>query len=113
MLKIYHNTRCKKSRAALLFLEQKGIDFQVIDYIKSSITKDDVQVILLKMNAKAEELLRTQEPEFKKHCKGLSFTQPEWIRLICENPQMLKRPIVVGKYKAVIADPPEKILEVL
>jgi arsenate reductase-like glutaredoxin family protein len=35
------------------------------------------------------------------------------VKIICENPKLLKRPLVVGKYKAVVGDPLEKIESVI
>ena len=32
--KIYHNTRCRKSRAGLQYLEDKGIKPEIIEYLK-------------------------------------------------------------------------------
>jgi len=37
--------------------------------------------------------------------KGKIFSDEEWIQIIIENPKLLKRPIIVNKYKAVWADP--------
>jgi arsenate reductase len=37
----------------------------------------------------------------------------EWITIMLENPQLIERPIVVKGNKAIVARPPEKILELL
>ena len=113
MLKIYHNPKCKKSRAGLSFLELNGIDHNIVDYLKTGLTVNDLKEILLKMNVDAEEIVRKQEDIFKKELKGKIFNNDEWIRIIIENPKLLQRPIVVGKTKAILAQPPEKVKEIL
>lgn len=107
MLKIYHNPRCSKSRAGLEYLKTKTSDFEIIDYLKKGFTKMDMQEILLKTNLKPFSLVRQKEELFKKELKGKEFTDEEWIRIICENPKLLQRPIIVAKHKAVWAQPPE------
>jgi len=109
MLVIYHNPRCRKSRAGLEYLKSKDVNFQIIEYINNGLSEDELREILLKMNLDPIELVRKQEDIFKKELKGKSFTKDEWIRIICDNPKLLQRPIVVAKHKAVLGDPPENI----
>lgn len=105
---IYHNPRCKKSRAGLQYLKEKTTDFKIYEYLKKGLNKEQLEEILLKTNLKPALLVRTQEEYFKKELKGKEFNNDEWIKIICENPKLLQRPIIIGKHKAVIADPPEK-----
>ena len=113
MIKIYHNPRCKKSREGLEYLKTKTSDFKIVDYLKEGLNINILKEILLKTNCKPVDLIRKQEDIFKKELKGKQFTNEEWIDIIIENPKLLQRPIVVAKHKAVIAQPPEKINEMI
>lgn len=105
MLKIYHNPRCKKSCEGLQYLQQTKIEFQIIKYIEVGLSREVLKEILLKLNKKPFDIIRTQEDFYKKELKGRKFNDDEWITIIIENPKLLQRPIVVGKYKAVLAQP--------
>ncbi len=109
ILKIYHNPRCRKSRSGLEYLKSKTSDFEIIDYLKNGLKKSDLKEILLKTNLKPLNLIRKQEEVFKKQLKGRAFTDEEWIDIICENPKLLQRPIVIAKHKALLGDPPDNI----
>ena len=109
MLKIFHNPRCKHSRAGLEYLKSKTSDFEVRLYLKQPLTKDEVKEILLKSNLKPDQLVRKQEDYFKKSLKNKNFTTDEWIKIIVDNPNLIQRPIVVGKLKAIVAIPPEEV----
>lgn len=113
MLKIYHNPRCRKSRAGLDYLKSNTDDFELIDYQKTGLTQDMLKEILLKTNLKPIDLVRKQEEVYRKELKGKSFTDEEWIEIICENPKLLQRPLVISKHKAVLGDPAENIKAVL
>ncbi len=113
MLKIYHNPRCRKSRSGLEFLKSKTSDFEIVEYLKDGLTKDNLEEIILKTNLKPIDLIRRQEDLYKKELKGKSFNDAEWMEIICENPKLLQRPIVISKHKAVLGDPPENIDNVL
>jgi len=39
MIKIYHNPRCKKSRAGLQYLQEKGIEPEIIEYLKNPLSE--------------------------------------------------------------------------
>ncbi len=101
-LTIYHNPRCSKSRAALETITKKGTEIEVIEYLKTPLTKKVLKNLLMKLNMKPIEIIRTNEDVFKQKFKGKNFTDDEWIQVLIENPILLQRPIVVGEYKAEI-----------
>ena len=109
MIKIYHNPRCKKSRSGVEYLKQKGLEFKVVEYMKKPFTVADLKEVLAKLNLSPQDIIREQEEIYKKQFKGRSFTNEEWIKILIENPNLIKRPIVEKDYKAVWADPPDKI----
>ena len=113
MYKIYHNPRCKKSRAGLKFLEENKIDFEIVNYLKDPIGIEKLTDLFAKLNRKPSEMIRKQEAIFKSDFKGKEFTEEEWIRIISQHPKLMHRPIVEGKYKAVWGEPVENIKEIL
>ena len=109
MITIYHNPRCRKSRAGLEYLKSKTSDFEIREYLKKPLSKEELSDILVKLNLKPLNIVRTQEEVYKKQLKGKQFNDNEWIEIILENPKLLQRPLVVKDYKAVLAQPPENI----
>lgn len=112
-MKIYHNPRCKKSRAGLNYLEEKSLKPEVINYIKDGISVNELNDLLMKLNKEPQDMIRKQEELYKKQLKGKDFTRDEWVKIMAENPKLIHRPIVVKDYKAVVGDPPENIDELL
>jgi arsenate reductase len=113
MIKIYHNPSCKKSRAGLQYLQESGSAFEVVEYLKNPLSEKDLERLLVKLNLKPSDLLRKQEDYYKQNLKGKNFEDHELLRIILQNPKLLQRPVVEGKYKAVIGDPPEIIAPLL
>lgn len=112
MIQIYHNPYCKKSRAGLQYVQAKASDVEIIDYLKNPLTEKELKVLLMKLNKKPQEMVRTQEAYYKSELKGQQFNDDEWIRILVENPKLIKRPIVVKGNKAIWGNPVEE-LEVL
>ena len=109
MLKIYHNPSCKKSRAGLKFLQESGREFEVAEYLKKPLTEKELETLLVKLNLKPVDILRTQEDYYRQNLKGKKFEDHELLKIILGNPKLLQRPIIESKYKAVIGDPVENI----
>ncbi len=109
MIKIYHNPRCKKSRAGLQYLQEKGIEPEIIEYLKNPLSETDVKDLLVRLHKKPTEIFRTQEAIYKSDFKGKNFTDDEWVKILLEYPKLIQRPIVVKGPKAVLGDPASEI----
>ncbi len=109
MVTIYHNPRCKKSRAGLQYLQTKTDDIQIVEYLKNPLSEEELKKLLMLLNKKPQEMVRTQEAVYKQNFKGKNFTDDEWVKIMVENPKLIKRPIVVKGNKAVWGDPAEEI----
>lgn len=113
MIQIYHNPRCTKSRETLALIQEKGNEVEIIQYLKEIPSKDDLRLILSKLNIKPEQLLRKSEAIFKEKFKGLEMNDEEWLEIMIQYPKLIERPIVINGNKARIGRPPERILEIL
>ena len=113
MVTIYHNPRCKKSREGLEYLKSRTSRINVREYLRDLLTSGELDEILLKTGLKPSDLVRQKEEIYKRELKGKHFTDEEWKRILLENPRLLVRPIVVGKYRAVLAQPAARAEEVL
>lgn len=113
MLTIYHNQRCAKSRAGLQYLTENNIPHQVVTYLKTDLTADEIQHLANKTGKSPKDLVRTQEKYYKSELKGKDFSDEQWCQIIAGNPSLLQRPIVVNEQKGVLAQPPEKINELI
>ena len=109
MIKIYHNPRCKNSRAGLQYLQEKGIEPEIIEYLKNPLSEADVKDLLVRLHKKPTEIIRTQEAIYKSDFKGKNFTDDEWVKILLEYPKLIQRPIVVKGPKAVLGDPASEI----
>ncbi|MBU8892243.1 MAG: arsenate reductase (glutaredoxin) [Bacteroidales bacterium] len=103
--KIYHNTRCRKSRAGLQYLEEKGITPEIIEYLKDQhFSEKSLKDILNKLGLNPQEIIRTQEADYKQKYKGKDFSDKDWIKILVENPKLIRRPVIVKNDKAVLGD---------
>jgi arsenate reductase len=113
-IKIYHNPRCSKSRAALNFLEENGHDFEIVEYLTHIPTAPELKGILKKLGITARELLRTGEEAYKENnLKDPNLSEEDLIKHMVKSPKLIERPIIVSKDKATIARPLDNLIEFL
>ncbi len=111
---IYYNPRCSKSRQALALLQQRNIDPEIVDYLKTPLSAAAIQKLLGKLGMSARDILRTKEAEFKQlGLDILNLSDDEIVDLIVKNPKLLERPIVENDNQAALGRPPENILKLL
>ena len=113
MIKIYHNSRCQKSRLGVKFLEKNKLDFEIINYINDPLNMDEIKFLLKKLKIKPIELIRKNELIWKTNYKNKKLSDEEIIMAMVDNPKLIERPIIVNKDKAIIGRPTEKISEVV
>lgn len=112
--KIYHNPRCTKSRQTLQLMKDRGIEPEVIEYLKTPPSAEELADILEKLGMEPRDLIRKQEAEYK--ANGLDNSALDKLALIngmVANPILIERPIVVANGKAAIGRPPENVLGIL
>ncbi|OIO69461.1 MAG: arsenate reductase (glutaredoxin) [Zetaproteobacteria bacterium CG12_big_fil_rev_8_21_14_0_65_55_1124] len=110
---IYHNPRCSKSRATLALLSERGIEAEIIEYLQSPPSAEELDHILVMLGKLPEELMRSGEDEYKAYIAGKDLSRAEAIALMVAHPKLIERPIVVNGDKAAVGRPPEAVLDIL
>jgi len=113
LMKIYHNPRCSKSREGLKFIEEKGFDFEIVDYMKKGITAREIKDFLDKSGLNVTDIIRKNEAIYKEKFKGKECTDDEWIAILVENPRLMQRPLVIKGTHAVLGQSTEEILKLM
>ena len=111
---IYHNPKCSKSRQTLELLQSRGIEPEIIEYLKTPPGKSKLKEILKMLGMEPGELMRRHEDEYKKaKLDNPKLSKDDLIAAMIKYPILIERPIVIANGKAAIGRPPEKVLEIL
>ena len=110
---IYHNPRCRKSREALKYLQDKGYDFEIRDYIKNLLSLEEIVELIESLNIKPIELARKNEAIWKENFKNKDLDDNQIINALSKYPKLIERPIVTKGKSSIIAKPIDKLLNFL
>ena len=112
-LTIMHNPRCSKSREALKIVEENGINAEIVKYLETPPTKEEIKELLKMLDINARDLMRTKEDVYKElHLKDIR-DEEKLIEAMAEHPRLIERPIIIKDGKAIIGRPPSKIVDFL
>lgn len=110
---IYHNPKCSKSRAALAILQERGIEPNVIEYLETPPSAEELRAIIAKLGIAPADLVRKGEHVYKELYAGKTLSETQWIEAMVAHPILLERPIVVRGERAVVGRPPESMKQLL
>jgi len=110
---IWHNPRCSKSRNAVTLLEEKGIEADVVKYLDTPPSREELVSVLKMLGISARELMRTKEDLYKELNLKEETDEDKLIDAMVKNPKLIERPIVIKDGKAAIGRPIENIIDLL
>ena len=111
---IYHNPQWGKSRRSLELLKENSIEFEIVEYLKTPLTMQNLKSVSLKLGLSPKDFTRKNDSKYKElNLDRFNGTDEEMIEIIIKHPRILERPIITSKEKAVIGRPPENILKLL
>jgi arsenate reductase len=108
---VYFNPACSKCRGARALLEERGVSATYIHYLDAPPTRDELESLMMRLGlASPKAMMRTGEPLYAE--LGLALADDaRLLAALAEHPVLLERPIVARGERALIARPPERLLE--
>jgi arsenate reductase len=109
-LTLLHNPNCSTSKFALDEIRTAGIDADVVQYLKSPLSRDQLLELIGKLEDPPADLVR-KDGFFKE--QGLSeddYATPEAVAdLLAEHPRLMQRPVLVKGDRAIIGRPKDRV----
>src|SRR4029450_5538861 len=113
-LMVYENRTCTTCKNLAVLLEERGIDFDRVDFHVEPLREGQIRELVRKTGRPARDLFRTTDPIYEDH--HLADREPdddEAIALMAAHPTLMQRPVVVRGDRAVLARPIERVHELL
>jgi arsenate reductase len=111
--RLYVNYECSKCRSALAIIDEHNVRAEHVRYLEEPPTIADLQRLMTMLAIDdPRQMMRTGEAVYTE--LSLENATPDrLLEAITIHPILLERPIFVVGDKAVIARPPERLLELL
>lgn len=111
---IFHNPACGTSRSVLALIRERGIEPEVVEYLKTPLSPQQLRDLIRRSGLSAREFLRKRENLYKE----LDLDNPKWseeeiIQFLAGNPPLLNRPVVETGKGVRPCRPAESVLDLL
>ena len=106
-VRIYHNPQCARSREALEYLKQQGIQLEVIEYLENPLSVEELRQLVRMLGIAPSSLIRLTD--FKRLDLRQTNDYEKLLQLLAEHPAIMDRPIVVVGNQARIGRPLENL----
>jgi arsenate reductase len=113
-IKIYHNPKCSNSRNALALLREHGHEPEVILYLDTPPSRQELQAIIQATDGSARALMRSKETVYGElDLDNPKLTEEALIDAMLAHPVLMNRPIVITPKGTRLCRPPELVLDIL
>ena len=112
--RIYHNPRCSKSRQTLELLRDRGLEPEVVEYLKDPPDAATLLDLAGQLGLSVRDLLRPGEDDYRDARNEVdAMEEAALASWLSRHPRVMQRPIVVTAKGTRIGRPPEAVLEIL
>lgn len=111
---IYHNPKCGTSRNTLALIRNAGIEPQVIAYLETPPTRDQLVQLIAASGLPVREVLRSKGEVYDElKLDDAKWTDDELLDFMVAHPILINRPIVVTPMGTRLCRPSELVLDIL
>lgn len=113
-VKIFHNPQCGTSRNTLALIRNAGIEPEVVLYLQTPPTRDELVTLVRDAGLSARQVMRDKGELYEE----LKLAEPHWtddqlLDLMVQHPALINRPIVVTPQGTRLCRPSELVLDIL
>lgn len=114
IIKIYHNPECGTSRNTLALIQNAGIEPEVIEYLVTPPSRDELIQLISDAGLTVREAIRKNVAPYAE----LGIDQADWsdaqlIDFMLQHPILINRPFVVTDLGTRLCRPSEIVLDIL
>jgi arsenate reductase (glutaredoxin) len=110
---VWFNPACSNCRTTQGILAERGVDAELFEYLKEKPSRADIERVLgLLGTDDPRTIVRSKESVYRD--LGLAGAdRDQLLDAMAANPILIERPIVIRGDRAVVARPPDRVLELL
>lgn len=113
-VKIFHNPECGTSRNALALIRNAGIEPEIIYYLETPPSVDELRNMIKAAKLSVRQAIRTNVPPYTEFSLDqMHFNDEQLLNMMVKYPLLINRPFVVSELGTCLARPSERVLDFL
>ncbi len=112
-IEIWFNPNCSKCRQAKELIEKRGLEANFFEYLKTPPDRKKLEDILSRLGTSDPHAILRQKEALYTELQLAEAPRDRLLDAMAANPSLIERPIARIGDRAVVARPPEKLLDLL
>ncbi|HHJ49700.1 MAG TPA: glutaredoxin [Phaeodactylibacter sp.] len=101
---IYYNPRASAHKKVIALAKGMGVPVRTFTFEQAPSTSTSWQQIIAALDIHPKQLLNKADPYYQEHIRGCDFSEECWIKVIQNNPELIKAPIALRGNKAILCE---------
>ncbi len=110
---LWFDARCSASKRALELLRERGVEPVLRRFLEEPPTAEELAAVAARLGVPPHAIARRDADEYQALRLSERTPDDELLRALAQHPQIVERPILIAPGRAVVARPPERILDLL
>ena len=110
---LWFDARCSASKRAAELLRARGVEPVLRRFLEEPPTPEEISSLLAHLGVSVHAVVRRDADEYQALRLSDRTPDEELVQAIAQHPRILERPILVAGDRAVVARPPERVLELV
>ncbi len=108
---VYYDPGSIRAKKVLAYARGVAQHVKEVEYHKTKLTPTLWKQLLFKLDSNPKNLLNKAHPYYQSNIRGREFDDEGWLKILINNPDLIKCPIVVKGEKAILCNNPTDILQ--
>lgn len=109
---LYYNSKSGRAKKTLAYAKAEGLPIQEIDLLKNPLTGTQIVELAERLGLKVSDLVNQQHPTYTVKFDPLNLSTEDWIKMIHNNPEIMKQPIAIRGDITILVETPTDIIKI-
>lgn len=101
-----------RAKQTLAYAKSEGVSVLIIDLTKTPMTGSQILEIAGRLGLKVEDLIDRDNDFYTSKFEPLELSSEDWIKMIQQNPEIIKQPIALRGDKTILVETPTDIIRI-
>jgi arsenate reductase len=109
---LFYSSESVIAKQTLAYAKSKGLPIQEIDLLREKLTGTQIVELAERLEMKVEDLINQEHPSYTSNFEPHNFSTDGWIKIIRNNPEIMKQPIALRGDRTILVETPTDIIKI-
>jgi len=109
---LFYNSKSKRAKQTLAYAKAEGWPILEIDILKTPPSGTQIAELAERLGMEVKELVNQSHPVYTSKFEPHEFSSEDWIKMIRQNPEIMKQPIAIRGNITILVETPTDIIKI-